>query len=323
MLSLQGRCSVSSITRMTRFLWARWIFLPFIHSHSRSSFVPVMNTIFIVLPILTLLMFDLGLALRPSDFRLIAERPYAVIAGLIGQIIFLPLIALLVGNLFDMEPIFFLGIMLIACSPGGSSSNVFSMLAGGDVALSVSLTAFSSVITLFTGPFIMDAMASYMGSAVDVHLPVGNLLVQNIVLMAVPILIGLCVSVYRPNSAKRMHDVLKRLAFPLLILLASVFFIQNRETIVEEFPKLGMSITVLILLSMLSGVLLSLVMRLSSKEQRTIVIEIGMQNAAQAITIASSPFVFNNDIMAIPAIVYALMMNVVLLTYVGIIHYRH
>ena len=281
-----------------------------------------MNTIFIVLPILTLLMFDLGLALRPSDFRLIIERPYAVIAGLTGQIILLPLIALLVGNLFNVEPVFFLGIMLIACSPGGSSSNVFSMLAGGDVALSVSLTAFSSVITLFTGPFIMDAMESYMGSAINVHLPVGNLLVQNIVLMAVPIIIGLCVSVYRPNAAKRMHGVLKRLAFPLLILLASVFFIQNRETIVEEFPKLGMSITVLILLSMLSGILLSWVMRLSHKEQRTIVIEIGMQNAAQAITIASSPFVFNNDIMAIPAIVYALMMNVVLLTYVGIIHYR-
>ena len=281
-----------------------------------------MNTIFIVLPILTLLMFDLGLALRPSDFRLIIERPYAVIAGLTGQIILLPLIALLVGNLFNVEPVFFLGIMLIACSPGGSSSNVFSMLAGGDVALSVSLTAFSSVITLFTGPFIMDAMESYMGSAINVHLPVGNLLVQNIVLMAVPIIIGLCVSVYRPNAAKRMHGVLKRLAFPLLILLASVFFIQNRETIVEEFPKLGMSITVLILLSMLSGILLSWVMRLSHKEQRTIVIEIGMQNAAQAITVASSPFVFNNDIMAIPAIVYALMMNVVLLTYVGIIHYR-
>ena len=281
-----------------------------------------MNTIFIVLPILTLLMFDLGLALRPSDFRLIVERPYAVIAGLTGQIIFLPLIALLVGNLFNIEPVFFLGIMIIACSPGGSSSNVFSMLAGGDVALSVSLTAFSSVITLFTGPFIIDAMASYMGSAVNVHLPVGNLLVQNIVLMAVPIIIGLCVSVYRTNAAKRMHGVLKRLAFPLLILLASVFFIQNRDTIVEEFPKLGMSITVLILLSMLSGILLSWLMRLSHKEQRTIVIEIGMQNAAQAITIASSPFVFNNDIMAIPAIVYALMMNVVLLTYVGVIHYR-
>lgn len=278
-----------------------------------------MNTIFIVLPILTLLMFDLGLALRPSDFRLIVERPYAVIAGLLGQIICLPLIALLVGNLFSIEPVFFLGIMLIACSPGGSSSNVFSMLAGGDVALSVSLTTFSSVITLFTGPLIMDVMASYMGSEVNVHLPVGNLLVQNIVLMAMPIIIGLCISVYRPNSAQRMHNVLKRLAFPLLILLATVFFVQNRETIVQEFPKLGLSITVLILLSMLSGFLLSLLMGLTHKEQRTIVIEIGMQNAAQAITIASSPFVFNNDVMAIPAIVYALMMNIVLLTYVGVL----
>jgi BASS family bile acid:Na+ symporter len=278
-----------------------------------------MNTIFIVLPILTLLMFDLGLALRPSDFKLIVERPYAVIAGLLGQIICLPLIALLVGNLFGIEPVFFLGIMLIACSPGGSSSNVFSMLAGGDVALSVSLTAFSSIITLFSGPLIMDAMATYMGSALNVHLPVGNLLVQNIVLMAVPIIIGLCVSVYRPMTAEKMHNVLKRLAFPLLILLASVFFIQNRETIVEEFPKLGLSITVLILLCMLSGALLSWLMRLSRKEQRTIVIEIGMQNAAQAITVASSPFVFNNDIMAIPAIIYALMMNVILLTYVGTI----
>jgi len=280
-----------------------------------------MNTIFIVLPILTLLMFDLGLALQPADFRLIVERPYAVMAGLVGQIICLPLIALLVGHLFAVDPIFFLGIMLIACSPGGSSSNVFSMLAGGDVALSVSLTAFSSVITLFTGPFIMDALAASMGSAIDVHLPVGNLLVQNIVLMAVPIALGLCVSVYRPKAASRLHGVLKRMAFPLLIVLATVFFVQNRDVIVREFPKLGLSITVLILLSMLSGVALSWLMRLTRQEQRTIVIEIGMQNAAQAITVASSPFVFNNDVMAIPAIVYALMMNVVLLTYVGAIHY--
>lgn len=282
-----------------------------------------MNTIFIVLPILTLLMFDLGLALRPSDFRLIAERPYAVIAGLTGQIVFLPLIAFLVGKLFGVEPIFFLGIMLIGCSPGGSSSNVFSMLAGGDVALSVSLTAFSSVITLFTSPFIMDIVATMMGSAVDVHLPVGNLLVQNIVLMAVPIAVGLLIAVYKEPLAQKMHNVLKRLAFPLLILLASVFFIQNRETIIEEFPQLGLTITVLILLSMLSGVLLSWLMRLSRKEQRTIVIEIGMQNAAQAITIACSPLIFNNEIIAIPAIIYALVMNLILLAYVGLTKCGH
>ena len=278
-----------------------------------------MNTIFIVLPILTLLMFDLGLALKPDDFRLFVHRPHALLAGLIGQIVLLPLIAWAIGTVFHIQPLFFLGIMLIACSPGSSSSNVFSMLAGGDVALSVSLTAFSSVITLLTGPAVMDWATQAVGTAADIHLPVGNLLVQNLVLMAVPILIGLFISVKWASTAQRLHSVLKRLAFPCLILLATVFFVQHRETIVREFPALGLSVTVLILLSMGSGVLMSWLMRLSGREQRTIVIEIGMQNAAQAITVASSPFVFNNEVMAIPAIIYALMMNVILLTYVGIV----
>ena len=281
-----------------------------------------MNTIFIVLPILTLLMFDLGLALQPKDFQLITQRPKAMLAGLIGQIVLLPIVAWAVGSVFHVAPLFFLGIMLIACCPGGSSSNVFSMLAGGDVALSVSLTAFSSIITLFTSPFIMDLMTQHVGTDMDVHLPVGNLLVQNLVLMAVPILAGLWIAVRHASLAQRMHNVLKRLAFPCLILLATVFFIQNREVIVREFPQLGLCMTVLILLSMAGGVGLSWLMRLPGREQRTIVIEIGMQNAAQAITIATSPFVFNNDIMAIPAIIYALMMNVILLTYVGVLKRR-
>ena len=84
-----------------------------------------MNTIFIVLPILVLLMFDLGLVLRPADFRLLVERPRAVLVGLVGQILLLPLIGLAIGYGFHLEAVFFLGVMLIACSPGGSSSNVF------------------------------------------------------------------------------------------------------------------------------------------------------------------------------------------------------
>lgn len=276
-------------------------------------------TILIVLPILTLLMFDLGLALRPTDFRLIAEKPRAMVAGLVGQIVLLPLIAWGIGTLFAVEPIFFLGIMLIACSPGGSSSNVFSMLAGGDVALSVSLTAFSSVITLFTGPLVMDYATAMLSSAVDVHLPVGKLLMQNIVLMAVPIVAGLLIRKRWEGAAGRMHNVLRRLAFPSLILLATIFFVQNREVIVSAFPSLGPTMTALILASMGAGMLMSRGLRLTGREQRTIVIEIGMQNAAQAIAVACSPLVFNNDTMAVPAIVYALMMNVILLVYVAIV----
>ena len=281
-----------------------------------------MNTIWIVLPILTLLMFELGLNLKIEDFKLFKTRPRPVLAGLIGQIIVLPLLAWLLGRAFGLEPIFLIGFVLIACCPGGSSSNVFSMLAKGDVALSVSLTACSSIITLVTVPLIMEGVTTAAGSAVQVHLPVGKLLMQNIVLMFLPIVVGIAVRKRWANAANKMHNILSRIAFPALIFLATVFFIQNRDAIIDSFGQLGLSVSVLILLAMGSGALLSHSMSLTGKERRTIVIEVGMQNAAQAIAIASSPLVFNNDVIAIPAIIYALMMNVILITYVAVVKNR-
>lgn len=282
-----------------------------------------MNAIFIVLPILTLLMFDLGLTLKPQDFKLIAQRPKPVIVGLVGQIILLPLIAWGIIQLSAIShpysALFIIGIMLVACSPGGSSSNVFSMLAKGDVALSVTLTACSSIITLFTLPLIMAwVMKSIQMSEVSIQLPIGNLLVQNIVLMVVPISIGFVVNLFREQAAAKIHNVLKRIAMPALVLLVTVFFIQHKQTIMTEFTSLGLTMTVLILATTGCGALLSWLMKLTTKERRTLVIEIGMQNAAQAITIACSPLIFNNEEIAIPAIIYALMMNLILLAYVGI-----
>lgn len=280
-----------------------------------------MNAIWIVLPILTLLMFELGLTLQIEDFKLFKKRPRPIIAGMIGQIVFLPILAFILGYVFGLEPLFFVGIMLIACSPGGSSSNIFSMIAKGDVALSVSLTACSSILTLFTIPLIMEVVTYFIGSNlnIDVHLPIGSLMMQNIVLMLLPIISGILLKRYRPQMAEKIHKILSQIAFPALILLATLFFIQHHTTIIAQFGKLGLCISVLILLAMGGGTLLSRSMRLNRKEQRTLIIEIGMQNAAQAIAIASSPFVFNNDMIAIPAIIYALMMNVILLIYVGVV----
>ncbi|MBO5553159.1 MAG: bile acid:sodium symporter family protein [Paludibacteraceae bacterium] len=281
-----------------------------------------MNTIFIVLPILTILMFDLGLVLKPADFKLIAERPKPVLIGLVGQIILLPLIAWGLIELsavsIQLSAFSIIGIMLVACSPGGSSSNVFSMLAKGDVALSVTLTACSSIVTLFTLPLIMAWVTAGVGEAVNIHLPVGKLLVQNIVLMVVPISIGFVLNLFRPETAAKIHNVLKRVAMPALVLLVTIFFVQHRQTIVAEIGSLGLMMTALILATTGCGALLARLFRLSGKERRTLVIEIGMQNAAQAITIACSPLIFNNESIAIPAIIYALMMNLVLLAYVGL-----
>ncbi|MBP5538433.1 MAG: bile acid:sodium symporter, partial [Bacteroidales bacterium] len=150
-----------------------------------------MNTIWIVLPILTLLMFDLGLTLRLGDFVKVFRSPRPIAVALLGQLVLLPLLALSLAFLFRLPPVFFIGLVLIACCPGGSSSNVFSRLAGGDVALSVTLTALSSVITLVTIPFIMAWTTSLVGETAGISLPVGNLIGQNILLMLLPVLLGI------------------------------------------------------------------------------------------------------------------------------------
>ena len=263
-------------------------------------------------------MFDLGLTLTVEDFKLLLSRPRAVAVGLFGQIVALPIIAWGLVWLFHLPVVFGLGVMLIACCPGGSSSNVFSMLARGDVALSVTMTALSSVITLFTLPLVMGvAVAMSGGEGQSIHLPVGNLLIQNLLLMFLPILVGLLLRRYASGVACRIERVLSRLAFPLLMLLAGIFFVQHRATIIANIGQLGACVTTLLLSATIVASLLARTARLDKRERRTIVIEVGMQNAAQAIAVASSPFIFANNEMAIPAIVYALMMNVVLLCYVG------
>ena len=277
-----------------------------------------MNSILIVLPILTLLMFCLGLTLEAKDFLLVIKRGKAVLGGLAGQLL-MPAIALAVAKVMNLDPIFTIGLVLIACCPGGSSSNIFSMLAKGDVALSVSLTALSSIITLFTLPLIMQYVTASVGQQVGVQLPVKNLLMQNLVTMLLPILIGIIIRYYKPQLAARIAKLLSKMAFPALMLLAGIFFVQHRETIATNFSVLGLAVTSLLLVAALFACLLCYVLGLHTRERRTIIIEVGMQNAAQAIAIASSPFVFNDGRFAIPAILYALMMNVVLLTYVGAI----
>ena len=283
-----------------------------------------MNPIIIVLPILALLMFDLGLVLRKDDFRRIIQQPRAVLIGELGQIVVLPLVAIALAYCFHLEPIYFVGLILIACCPGGSSSNVFSLLAKGDVALSVTLTALSSIITLLTVPAILSFAVNISGwqQTATIQLPVGNLLIQNLVLMFLPMLLGVGVRKLWAAKAERLECVLSRLAFPLLMLLAGIFFLQHYSTILSNFSQLGLCVSTLILVAMLVSFVMSRCAGLQRQQQRTIIIEVGMQNAAQAIAIAASPFIFNNDVIAIPAIIYALLMNVILLIYVAVVKRR-
>ncbi|MCD8339250.1 MAG: bile acid:sodium symporter family protein [Burkholderiales bacterium] len=280
-----------------------------------------MNAIWIVLPILTILMFDIGLSLKVQDFKLLIKGPQALLAGLVGQLVIIPSFAFALAWAFNLEGVFFIGVMLIACSPGGSSSNIFSKIANGNVALSVTLTAFSSVLTVFTIPIIMNAVTNFVDetTATYVHLPVGQLLTQNLVLMLLPIVVGLVIRWKWSKLALQIDKILSKVAFPALMFLAVIYFLQYRQEFIDNFGTLGSCLTILILLAMGAGWLLSRCLWLNHKDEKTILIEVGMQNAAQAIAAAGSPFVFNNNVIAIPAIIYALVMNVVLLIYVAIV----
>lgn len=231
--------------------------------------------IWIVLPILTLLMFDLGLALKFEDFGKVFRSPWPIAIALVGQLILLPLIALGLAWAFKLPPVFFIGLA-----------------------------------------------TTMVGQSVGITLPVGNLIKQNLLLMLVPVLLGIGMHYAWPNAAEKTDKVLGKLAFPLLLVLITVFYIQHHKTIIDNIGVLGVCVTALILVTIGCSSLLSRLVKTGDKQRRTVVIEVGMQNAAQAIAIASSPFIFANEEMAIPAILYSLMMNIVLLIYVGVLRKR-
>ena len=172
-------------------------------------------TVLIVLPILTLLMFELGLNLNLNDFALLYKRPQAMLVGLCGQLVLLPLVALVLAYSCNLPEVLLLGLVLIALCPGGSSSNIFTLLAKGDVALSIAMTTVSTVITMFTLPLILKAVMNFSGlSFTEFDIPIGKLLVQNLVLMLLPISLGLLLRRFAPNKAFKINSVLAKIAFP-------------------------------------------------------------------------------------------------------------
>lgn len=277
-----------------------------------------MSSIWIVMPILALLMFLVGTELSKTSFKTIIKHPIPILIGLIGQLIFLPLIAILIGLIMDLNPIYFAGLMLIALSPGGSSSNAFTLLARGNLELSVLLTLLSSIITIITLPFAMNLVSFYLlrGTTFAVDMIAGKIIFQNILLTIVPILFGIVLKKMYPKKIFFLSKLLHRILLPSLLILVFIFILQHTNEICDNLIELGGAVTILIVVAILCSSLLSRISNLSLPIRRTIIIEVGMQNAAQAIAIATSPFIFGNESLALPGIIYTLLMNIILLLYV-------
>jgi len=256
---------------------------------------------------LFVIMLGMGLSLVLDDFRRILKYPKAALIGLVNQILLLPLVGLGICHLFQLPNELAIGMMLLAACPGGVTSNLISHVSRGDTALSVSLTAMSSLVTLITIPLYVGFAFNYFnntGQEVDVD-EMGMLL-QVVVIVIIPIAIGMFIRSRSEDFALRMDKPVRIFSTVLFLLILLSIIIAEKETIVKYFPQIGGATVALNLLTLLIGYYSAKFFSLNQKQAITIAIETGIQNGTLAIVIAST--VLANFTLSIPAGIYGLVM---------------
>ncbi len=261
----------------------------------------------IFLPVtLAIITLGMGLSLTQKDFRRIFLQPKAVIIGLCCQMILLPLIAFGIATIFRMDPLFKVGLMIIAACPGGATSNLVTYLLRGNVALSISMTALNSLITLITIPLIVTlALETFVHQDASIHLRVGQTILNVFLITIVPAYTGTRIRKWKPVFADSLERPL-RFILPLLLLViyAGVIFLsgEGESASRKDFIRIFPLALILNIVAMISGMLVARSFRLKVINQFTITIEVGLQNSALAIFVASS--LLKNNTMALVPVVY-------------------
>ncbi len=264
----------------------------------------------VLLPLaLAIVMLGMGLSLVPEDFKRITRYPKAVAVGTVCQVLLLPLIGALITLVVPMQPAIAVGLIVLAVCPGGPSSNLVTYLAKGDVALSVTLTAVSSIITVFTIPLFTNlALQYFLGKSAAIALPIGSTMLQIFLITLLPTAIGMVIRHQFPDTARRLEKQMSRFAVGLLALIIVLLLVREGSKLPGFLVQVGIGVVLLNLLAMLAGILAGKLFRLSLAQQICIAIEVGIQNGTLAITITAG--LLNNIDMAVPAAVYSLLMYV-------------
>mgnify|MGYP003402384364 FL=1 len=259
---------------------------------------------------LAIIMFGLGLSLKITDFKRIFLYPKAIIYGSFTPFVLLPFLGFSIASLLiKSRPGLAIGLILLAMCPGGPTSNLLTHLANGDTALCISLTAISSIVKIFTIPIMVNiAIMHYMGVTSEFHLDVLSSIFKIVTITIVPAAIGMLVKAWAPGFAQRAQKPVKIMSaiFLVLVILAAIY--QERGTIIQSMVLAGPAALLLNISGMLLGYYIPRFFNLPLAQQITISIETSIQNGTLAIAIASSPLMLGNATMAIPAVVYSLIM---------------
>lgn len=256
---------------------------------------------------LFIIMFGMGLTLTPDDFRRVLKYPKAVITGLVNQLILLPLIGFAIASIMHVDAAMAVGIMILAACPGGATSNLITHLAKGDTALSVTLTAISSLITIVTIPLIVALSLNYfMGVDKEVELNIPRVFAQLLVITVIPVSLGMWVRAKKPDFADRMEKAVKIASAIVLALVIVGIIVKEKENVIGYFEQAGIMALSLNLATMLVGFLSAKALQLKLAQTITISIETGIQNGTMAIGVAT--IALQSSQLAIPAAIYSLIM---------------
>ncbi len=285
------------------------------------ALVTLVNSV--IIPIcLFLIMMGMGLTLVTNDFKRVLKYPKAVGIGLTNQLILLPIIGFTLANIMPLRPEYAVGVMLLVLCPGGTTSNLFTYLAKGDVALSVTMTAIASVITVFTIPIVLSfSLIYFMGSGSAFELPVLKTVLTLVLLTIVPISIGMLIKRYAPKVADRSQIYVSRFGVLFLTFLVLFLGYVQRDIIVDAFIATGPVSIILNLSTMALGYYSSKWFGLNLAQRTSVTLEVGLQNSTLSIFMALT-LLSNYDMSMMPAI-YTLVMFLTAGILVRIFSARH
>jgi bile acid:Na+ symporter, BASS family len=263
----------------------------------------------LLLPLsLAIIMLGMGLSLVPGDFRRVALYPKAATVGIVNQIIVLPVVGFVLLLLIPMRnPELAVGIMILAACPGGPTSNLISHISKGDTALSISLTAISSLIIVFTVPLIINfALRFFMQHGEYVPLPVFDTIVKVIIITLLPVSVGMLIHAKAPRFSRKMEKPVKLMSGILLFVIIIAAILNDRENLFSFFAQAGPVALALNVVMLAIGFITARMARLKVSQSITISIESGIQNGTLGIAIAAT--LLRNPTMTISPAIYSLIM---------------
>ena len=266
---------------------------------------------------LALIMFSLGLGLSLSDFKRVMTTPRDFLVGFFGQVIILPIIAFILIHIVSISPEIALGLMVVAAAPGGVTSNILTKFANGDVALSVTLTAIVSLLSIITLPFIVFNSANFLGFEITKEISIINIAVKMFFVVTVPVIFGMIFRNLMKDFVSTKTLLIERLSLILFLIVFISVWVEEWDRILSYITSAGLVAFILNMTMILIGYYMAKFLASGLEQRKCISLECGLQNGTLAIFVITQ--LFDDIAFMVPTAAYALIMFVTSIIFVLIV----